>query len=96
MPPGRVHIVGTTPNPTGAWVCQQARNLVLDLGERAEQAMRFLIRDRDAKFTGVFDEVFTSLRLPPGDPDTGPRTTGERHRGTLGGHRPASNAPIGS
>jgi putative transposase len=44
-------------NPTGAWVAQQARNLIFTgLLERT----RFLIHDRDSKFTGSFDEVFRS------------------------------------
>jgi transposase InsO family protein len=55
-----VHVMGVTANPTGPWVAQQARNLLMDLGERAEH-VRFLVRDRDAKYTSVFDEVFTSL-----------------------------------
>lgn len=55
-----VHVMGVTTNPTGTWVAQQARNLIMDLGERAEH-VRFLIRDRDAKYTRVFDEVFVSV-----------------------------------
>jgi transposase InsO family protein len=53
----RVHVAGCTTNPTGAWVTQQARNLSLTgLLDRT----RFLIRDRDSKFSGAFDEVFRS------------------------------------
>jgi putative transposase len=51
----RVWLAGCTTNPTGAWVTQQARNLGLDF---SDQGVRFLIRDRDSKFSGAFDEVF--------------------------------------
>jgi putative transposase len=53
----RVWLAGCTANPTGAWVTQQARNLGLDL---SDQGVRFLIRDRDSKYSGPFDEVFRS------------------------------------
>ncbi|MGH8940028.1 MAG: integrase core domain-containing protein [Actinomycetes bacterium] len=51
----RVHILVATRGPESAWVTQQARNLAV--GERL-QDVRFLIRDRDSKFSGPFDEVF--------------------------------------
>jgi putative transposase len=53
----RVHLAGVTANPTGAFVTQQARNLLLVLEERSRRP-RYLLRDRDSKFSRAFDEVF--------------------------------------
>jgi putative transposase len=55
----RLHVAAATAHPSGRFVTQQARNLCFTLGERAE-SVRFLIHDRDAKFSGPFDEVLRS------------------------------------
>jgi putative transposase len=55
----QVYLAGVTPNPTGEWSTQQARNIIEKFVDRTEP-IRFLIHDRDSKFTAGFDEVFRS------------------------------------
>jgi hypothetical protein len=64
-----VHILGTTSHPTGAWTTQQARNLLMDLDDRAT-TFRFLIRDRAGQFTTAFDAALAgtgidTVKIPP-------------------------------
>jgi transposase InsO family protein len=55
-----VHVLGVTDKPTGEWVAQVARNFA-SATEEAGKQLRFLVRDRDTKFTSTFDEVFRSV-----------------------------------
>jgi putative transposase len=59
-----VHLLGVTANPTGPWVTQVARNFASAI-EEAGRRLRFLIRDRDTKFTAAFDTVFASIGAEP-------------------------------
>jgi hypothetical protein len=58
----RIHLLGSTAHPTGAQVTQRARNLLMDLAGQAE-TIKFLIRDRDTKFTATFEKVFHAAHI---------------------------------
>jgi putative transposase len=81
----RVHILGVTAHPTGAWTAQQARNLLMNPGGRAAR-FTFLIRDRDSKVTAAFDDVLAGngvriIKAPVRSPRA--NSYAERYVGTL-------------
>jgi hypothetical protein len=58
----RIRILGVTLHPSGEWTAQQARNLIMDLGEQAHQ-IKFMIRDRGSNFTAAFDMVLAEAGI---------------------------------
>jgi transposase InsO family protein len=58
----RIHVLGVTAHPSAAWVGQAARNLVMDL-EDAGGKFKYLIRDRDGKYPGVFDALLADAGI---------------------------------
>jgi hypothetical protein len=88
----RVHLAGVTANPDGAWVTQQARNLLMALEGRNRQ-LRFVLRDRDAKFSRAFDDLFRSqgaeILLSP----SAAFLKGDRRRSVVGGVETALGGP---
>jgi hypothetical protein len=76
----RVYFGGVTAHPDERWVTQQARNLLMELPEH-EPRVRFLVRDRDARFTRAFDEVFRSEGIEViGTPLRAPRAKAHAER----------------
>ena len=81
----QVHVAGVTAHPTSTWVTQQARNRLTDLDHQTG-GLRFLLRDRDSKFTAAFDTVFTAaglriIKIPPQAPRA--NAVAERWVGTV-------------